>query len=542
MMSLASAGRRPAGHETLILLLAVAAFVAAVAPALRETGTPPGWDQSVHLRDSLVYERILRHPSVLAGGVLGAILHGSEDFPLLTPSGYYPPLVPGITALLYRVAGRSYETAMATQILFLVVLAFGTWALGNRLLGAPVGLAAGLMLLAAPGIRLNAEEYMLDLPLTAMVVVSAWALFASDGFVRRDRSLLFGVLAGAGMLTKWTFFLFLALPVALVLASGLAASSKESVPRSRRWTNFALALLAGGVVAAPYYVPILPILVQKTIVHAGGAADGFASPFTPAAALYHIEALPRKLFGWPLTITAAAGILGFLWRGQETRWVRALLLTWALSLYAIFTFIVANKQSRYLLPWIPILLLMAAGGLVALWRRPAAGRELLAMGMLVFLPVTGLADSWRTEDRGDWNIRPLVARLEQELARRSDLPHKVPMLGVIPDMREVNGPTIAYYAARQELPVTVVQLVNRMKRRVAVEVGLDPFGRDDFYQSFDQYDFLATKDGDNAVPPWEDVVPRMQAYFEERLSEFELLASFREPDGSTLALYGRKRG
>jgi len=319
MMSLAGAGRRPAGHETLILLLAVAAFVAAVAPALRETGTPPGWDQSVHLRDSLVYERILRHPSVLAGGVLGAILHGSEDFPLLTPSGYYPPLVPGITALLYCVAGRSYETAMATQILFLVLLVFGTWALGNRLLGAPVGLAAGLMLLAAPGIRLNAEEYMLDLPLTAMVVVSAWALLASDGFVRRDRSLLFGVLAGAGMLTKWTFFLFLALPVALVLASGLASTSKESVPRSRRWNNFALALLAGGVVAAPYYVPILPILVQKTIVHAGGAADGFASPFTPAAALYHIEALPRKLFGWPLTITAAAGILGFLWRGQETR-------------------------------------------------------------------------------------------------------------------------------------------------------------------------------------------------------------------------------
>src|SRR2546426_5907499 len=361
MMSLAGAGRRPAGHETLILLLAVAAFVAAVAPALRETGTPPGWDQSVHLRDSLVYERILRHPSVLAGGVLGAILHGSEDFPLLTPSGYYPPLVPGITALLYCVAGRSYETAMATQILFLVVLVFGTWALGNRLLGAPVGLAAGLMLLVAPGIRLNVEEYMLDLPLAAMVVVAAWTLVSSDGFIRRDTSLVFGVLAGAGMLTKWTFFLFLALPVALVLASGLAASSKESVPRSRRWNNFALALLAGGVVAAPYYVPILPILVQKTIVHAGGAADGFASPFTPAAALYHIEALPRKLFGWPLTITAAAGILGFLWRGQETRGVRALLLTWALRLYAIFTFIVANKQAPSLLPWIPIPLLMAAG-------------------------------------------------------------------------------------------------------------------------------------------------------------------------------------
>src|SRR5882724_7616713 len=103
-----SAARRPAGQEMLILLLGVAAIVAAVSPGLRETGTPPGWDQSVHLRDSLVYERILRHPSALTNGVFGAILHGSEDFPLLTPSGYYPPLVPGLTALLYRVAGRSY--------------------------------------------------------------------------------------------------------------------------------------------------------------------------------------------------------------------------------------------------------------------------------------------------------------------------------------------------------------------------------------------------------------------------------------------------
>jgi hypothetical protein len=542
MISLASAERRPAGQEMLILLLGVAAIVAAVSPALRETGTPPGWDQSVHLRDSLVYEHILRHPSALTNGVFGAILHGSEDFPLLTPSGYYPPLVPGLTALLYRVAGRSYETAMATQILFLVLLVIATWALGNRLLGAPVGLAAGLMLLAAPGIRLNAEEYMLDLPLAAMVVVSVLALLASDRFARRDLSLLFGVLAGAGMLTKWTFFLFLAAPVLLVLGSGLAASSKGAVPRSRRWGNFALALLAAGVVAAPYYGPILPVLINKTIVHAGGAADGVAAPFAPASVLYHIEALPRKLLGWPLTVTAVVGILGFLWRGRETAWPRALLLTWTLSLYAIFTFAVANKQSRYLLPWIPILLVMAAGGLVALWRRAAAGRALLAMGMLVLLPVTGLAGSWRTDDQGDWNLRPLVARLEQELARRPDLSHKVPMLGVIPDMQEVNGPCIAYYAARQDIPVTVVQLVNRMKRHVAVDVGLDPFNRDDFYQAFDRYDFLVTKDGANAVPPWEDVVPRMQAYFEERSSEFELLASFREPDGSTLALYGRKRG
>jgi hypothetical protein len=205
---------------------------------------------------------------------------------------------------------------------------------------------------------------------------------------------------------------------------------------------------------------------------------------------------------------------------------------------------VANKQSRYLLPWLPILLLMAGGGLVMLWSRFASGRGWvrLATGALALLPVAGLAGGWRAEYTGEWNLRPLVARLEERLAGRTQVSSKVQKVGVIPDMREVNGPAIAYYAAQRELPVTVVQLVNRMKRHVSVEVGLDPFGREDFYQTFDQYDFIVTKSGANAVSPWEAVVPQMQAYFEARIAAFDLLASFLEPDGSTLALYRRRRG
>ena len=153
----------------------------------------------MHLRDSLVYERLLRDPSALSFDALRAILRGSEDFPLLTPSGYYPPLVPVVTALLYRAAGRSYEVAMATNVLFLALLLTGTWGLGNRMLGRPAGILASLLLLAAPGIRINAAEYMLDLPLAAMVVLSAWLLLGTNGFSRRGRSVAFGALCVAGI-------------------------------------------------------------------------------------------------------------------------------------------------------------------------------------------------------------------------------------------------------------------------------------------------------------------------------------------------------
>jgi hypothetical protein len=332
--------------------------------------------------------------------------------------------------------------------------------------------------------------------------------------------------------------------VLLAIVFPTVEAAQAPVGRGRRWAHFALALLVAGVVMAPFYLPILPILVKKTIVHAGGAADGAASPFSLESARFHLEALPRKLLGWPLTLTVAAGTTALLWSAVSARRAAAFLAIWAVSLYAFFTFAVANKQSRYLLPWLPVLLLMAAGGWCALWRRTSSGPfwGRAAVLAVAVLPVVGLAGDWRSEDSGDWNIRPLVSRLEEDLPRRLAPSQKVARLGVIPDMREVNGPTIAYFVARRELPVTVVQLVNRMKQHVSMDVGLDPFGRGDFYETFDRYDFLATKNGENAVPPWESVVPAMQAYFESRIAEFELLGSYREPDGSTLSLYGRRRG
>jgi 4-amino-4-deoxy-L-arabinose transferase-like glycosyltransferase len=529
--------------EAMILLAALTAFSIALAPALRETGTPPGWDQAVHLRDSLVYERILVAPEALSADVFREILHGSEEHPLLTPSGYYPPFLPGVTALLYLVAGPTYEAAMVTNLVFLALLVWGVWGLGNELAGRPAGVVAALLVLAAPGIRVNAWEYMLDLPLSAMVVVAVWSLLLTRGFSVRSRSLHFGAICGLGMLTKWSFFLFLAAPVLMVLIPGLRDDPKEGVTRSRRLANLGWALLLAGLLMAPYYAPIFPILLKKTWVHAAGAADGFDSPFGIDSALFHLQAIPRKLLGWPLTVAMVGGILAAERKRSATRRAGLFLLIWALSLYGVFTFAVANKQSRYLLPWIPVLLLGATLGILDLWRRRRDGKlgvvRALAAIALLSLAVCGLRGRWGAPQTGNWKLAELVGVLQDDLDRRAPA-GRAWRLGVIPDMREINGPTVSYYVARRDLPVTVVQLVNRMKRHVSVEVGLDPFGRGDFYQTFDSYDYLLTKTGYNAVPPWEKVVPRMMQFFEERRDRFDTIASFEMPDGSEMALHRRR--
>jgi 4-amino-4-deoxy-L-arabinose transferase-like glycosyltransferase len=527
--------------EAIILLAALAIFSVALGPALRESGTPPGWDQSVHLKDSLVSERLLRHPEWITTESIRAIMNGSEDFPLITPSGYYPPLVPAVTGLLYLTAGRSYETAMATNLIFLGLLLWGVWGLGNQMAGRPAGIVAALLVLSAPGIRLGAAEYMLDLPLTCLVILAAWACLLTEGFTRRGRSVLFGILCGFGMLTKWSFFLFMIAPAMMVLLEGLRKARSEEGSRRDNLANFGWALLCAILVAAPYYAPILPILVKKTWVHAGGAADGFTSPFTLESALFHLRALPRKLLGWPLTLAVAGGVLSATRIRGAARHSVQFLLIWAAFLYLIFTFAIVNKQSRYLLPWLPVLLLVTALGIVELLRRRQAGVFRLAGAFLIILlAVLGLRGSWTVPPRGDWKLSSLVGALQRDLSSGRTPRGRAWKLGVIPDVREVNGPTLGYYVSREELPVTVVQLVNRMKSHVSMEVGLDPFGRGDFYQTFEDYDYLVTKTGNNAIPPWEAVVPQMMSYFETRREEFDEVAAFEAPDGSQLALYRRK--
>ena len=160
--------------------------------------------------------------------------------------------------------------------------------------------------------------------------------------------------------------------------------------------------------------------------------------------------------------------------------------------------------------------------------------------LILLLAALGLRGSWAVPPGGDWELSALAGALERDLSAGREPRGRAWKLGVIPDVREVNGPTLGYYVSRQELPVTVVQLVNRMKSHVSMEVGLDPFGRGDFYETFEDYDYLVTKSGNIAVPPWEAVVPQMMHYFENRRGEFVEVASFQVPDGSEVALYRRK--
>jgi hypothetical protein len=63
-----------------------------------------------------------------------------------------------------------------------------------------------------------------------------------------------------------------------------------------------------------------------------------------------------------------------------------------------------------------------------------------------------------------------------------------------------------------------------------------------FVQQFDRYDYILTKDKKNIViSSFQKSIDDMDAFFYSRIKNFEKLKTFREPDGSEVFIFKRKR-
>ena len=168
---------------------------------------------------------------------------------------YYPPLTQFIGALSMFALKPSGDALILTSLFVFGTLLFLACNGLERMLtkgegGLPV---SGYMSLLAPGLVNLSRRYYLDFPLAAMVCTGVYCLVRSENFRNRKGSVLFGVVAGLGMLTKWTYPIFLAAPVILALF--------RSKPTRHTIKNIALASLIPLVIAAPWYIASLDRIV-----------------------------------------------------------------------------------------------------------------------------------------------------------------------------------------------------------------------------------------------------------------------------------------
>lgn len=319
---------------------------------LAADGRLPSWDQADYLNSAVDHGRAL---GLLPGG-------GWQGWQaLLDLSPKIPPLASLVNGSVMAVAGDSVDGASWSLALWhgLLLVVIACW--GRQLLNRRFGLLCAALVALAPGLAGLHVDYTLDLPLTATSTLALWRLGrwqAPDPTGGRWSQLLAAAVAvAAALMVKQSALLVLLLPALWSAGQGLGQ------PRRRGQV-----LVALGVVLAI----CLPWLKHNWLTTLGGtnravvesaAAEGDPASMSLASWLWYPRQMPRQL-GAGLLLPGLGGIAVSLrggwrrvWRRPPAGWgwlIGCTVAGW------ICTSLSPNKDSRYIAPVLPLLLILLA--------------------------------------------------------------------------------------------------------------------------------------------------------------------------------------
>ena len=423
----------------------------------------PAWDQADYLNSALDHGRAL-------GFLPGGGWQGWDALLDLSPK--IPPLASLVNGSVMAVAGDAPAQAAWTLSLWhgLLLLAVAAWALELRRPRAEARgfalLAAGLVALAPALLDLR-SDYVLELPLTAMVTLALWRLgcwWNPQRGGRWPQAFTAALTCLLALLVKQSAL--------LVLLPALAWAAVQAL---RRGGGRRLQLLAG---VAVILAGVLPWLRHNWITTLGGtnravlesaAREGDPGPLSLQGWLWYPRLLPEQLGGVVLTV-GLAGLL--LWSWQRWRVgtsspVRGALepgaaahddrLAWCwllLSLVAgwVFTNLSPNKDDRYIAPLLPALLLLLTRGWWqwGLWfrhrwpqRSPWLPAVLLVLGFGAGTEAGVGAQLSRLKERQQGPLEAIVRRAGGAIAGADPT-----TLIVVPSTADLNQHNVSYYGRR----------------------------------------------------------------------------------------------
>ena len=404
----------------------------------------PSWDPADHHIGALNYWWTLRHLQVTPDWWNG----------FWTLSSKYPPLLYVSTAPLLALLGRSLDAAVLVNGLYSLILLVAVYGLG-RSFSPRVGLWAAGIVLLLPQLYQTRTEYYMDYALTALVALTLWTLTRwRQAKARWGWALAFGLCLGLAFLAKQTALLFFALPVLWLVVSRLWR---------RQWGQVGQLAASGGVAllliwpwaTTNWFFQVSAAFSANT---RSAAIEGDPSVTSIAGWLFYWQRLPQMM-SWPLLALPLAGLLLAMGRGKISPQERRMLGWLGLFLggsYLVWTAI-ANKDVRYVMPWLPVLGVIFAYGLMRLPRGLRWGTGALAAGlMLVNLFGGSLQQALSPLSPGAIHLpyrgapyphAEIVAEMMQQQ------PYQVMNLGVLPSTPEVNQHSLTYFGNREDFRV-----------------------------------------------------------------------------------------
>ncbi len=197
-------------------------------------GAPPGWRDDDLIEVYTFSARILEEgPALYFPGASG-----------------HEPLFHTLRAAVVALAGINQASARWLSAVAGLLAALLTWAVGRRIWGRSTGLlAGGLVAVSFWALMYSrvAVRHMGALPWMLLAIYWAWRMLREPQLCRRRQSVaVLGMAAGVagGLLT---YYAGRVMPALLLTAYPLVR------PRRRRWRPYLLALVLGGLMAAPMF-------------------------------------------------------------------------------------------------------------------------------------------------------------------------------------------------------------------------------------------------------------------------------------------------
>jgi hypothetical protein len=268
-----------------------------------------------------------------------------------------PPLLMWAGAASMQVFGVN-PVALRLPVLVAGVLCcvFIYWWL-RRSQSIVAGVAGVVMLLGMPVFHSIGRKFMTDTLLTLFLVAAMCVIAADPVFQRRWMAVAFGALSGAAVMTKSAAGL---LPLLILLVYCVLAPAKERPP----WRRVALAFVVAALVAAPWHIYEFAVhrdwfvaeYIRFQLLGSGVTAP---SRYTEDSNFWFycrtlLRTDPILLVLWltslPWTVLA--------WRRSNQLQAR-LLAAWFL-IAALGLGVFGTRAAYYLLPLLPVLVLMSA--------------------------------------------------------------------------------------------------------------------------------------------------------------------------------------
>ena len=298
------------------------------------------WDQSIHASHTLEAKKNVYN------------LFNLEKTEAI--SSYYPPGFYYMSAFLlifldtteFNLRMVSFFFYLANIVTFLVIIKQKKYE-GN--IFTVIALFCIYSLL--PGNILFSRDYLLDLPQTTILSLGYLFLIL---YIKNKRikfyifMLLFFLFS---LLVKWTSIVFIVIPF-FILARSAFQNSKNNLERIK---IILISVFLSGVVLTPWYSRNFLTLFSLAKNFSRAEITDPQSIFSLENIFYYPVHFTNEILGLPLSIFFAASFIYSLYYKVKPFFLLHFFLT-----YFVFTFLISNKDSRYLLPILPVVVLFVA--------------------------------------------------------------------------------------------------------------------------------------------------------------------------------------